>query len=386
MVELMCNGTFENKDPNEAMEYLDLLAENAQNWDTTARKVEALELKKSGQLKSIQDIECQICETNEHSANDCPTLPSFKECLYEQAHALNSFQRLNHNPYSQTYNPGWRNHPNFSWKSDSNNAQTSQPQFQAHHNFQNSHGYAPPYAPPPRNGLMKLSFGNMTLEMNIFNIYKQPRDDNDLQEDEITDEKGTKNIITDHLSRLTIDSTSDITPIDDYFPEESLLSHSSMPWFAKNINFLASGDLPAHWSTEDKGKFLNEVKNFYWDDPNLFKYCPDQKFQRCIPDNEVRLSSGSSNSFISHMLGAGMVSVNREDKIQFIKDGLSKGSLDNLLLTLEMHPRGDVHRVIHDLLPQFHKEHDRLSLGNLTKKDPVCQFLRKLNGKPIPNP
>jgi hypothetical protein len=33
-----------------------------------------------------------------------------------------------------------------------------------------------------RNGLMKLSFGNMTLEMTIFNIYKQPRDDNDLQE------------------------------------------------------------------------------------------------------------------------------------------------------------------------------------------------------------
>ena len=35
MVELMCNRTFEDKDPNEAMEYLDLLAENAQNWDTT---------------------------------------------------------------------------------------------------------------------------------------------------------------------------------------------------------------------------------------------------------------------------------------------------------------------------------------------------------------
>ena len=35
MVELMCNGTFEDKDPNEAMKYLDLLAENTQNWDTT---------------------------------------------------------------------------------------------------------------------------------------------------------------------------------------------------------------------------------------------------------------------------------------------------------------------------------------------------------------
>jgi len=81
--------------------------------------------------------------------------------------------------------------------------------------------------------------------------------------EEIDDEKGTENVDMDHLSRLTIDLTSDITPIDDYFPDESLLSLSSMPWFAKNINFLASGDLPTHWSTQDKRKFFNKVKNFY---------------------------------------------------------------------------------------------------------------------------
>jgi hypothetical protein len=38
-----------------------------------------------------------------------------------------------------------------------------------------------------RNGLMKLSFGNMTLEMNTFNICKQPVDDNDLQEVDFTE-------------------------------------------------------------------------------------------------------------------------------------------------------------------------------------------------------
>jgi len=134
MVELMCNGTFEDKDSDKAMEYLELLAENAQNWDTTdtyeapgktqhhtssrgmynlredhdlqakfaslARKIEVLELKRSGQLKSVQEIVCQICETNEHSTNDYLTLPSFMECLHEQALALNNFQRPNHNPYS----------------------------------------------------------------------------------------------------------------------------------------------------------------------------------------------------------------------------------------------------------------------------------------------
>ena len=39
-----------------------------------------------------------------------------------------------------------------------------------------------PFLATSRNGLMKLSFGNMTLEMNIFNICKQPRDNNDLHE------------------------------------------------------------------------------------------------------------------------------------------------------------------------------------------------------------
>ena len=34
-----------------------------------------------------------------------------------------------------------------------------------------------------------------------------------------------------------------------------------------------------------------------------------------------------------------------------------KESLDNLLLTLETHPSGNVHHAIHDLWPQFHKEH-----------------------------
>jgi hypothetical protein len=102
-----------------------------------------------------------------------------------------------------------------------------------------------------------------------------------LQEFDITikDKKGTENIVADHLSRLTINSTSDITQINDYFPDESLLSISTMPWFVNIVNFLVTGDLPSHWSTQNKRKFLNEVKNFYWDDPYsniiLIKYFKD---------------------------------------------------------------------------------------------------------------
>jgi hypothetical protein len=48
-------------------------------------------------------------------------------------------------------------------------------------------------------------------------------------QEEITDEKGTKNVDADLLSKVTTDLTSNITSIDDYFPNESLLSLSSMP-------------------------------------------------------------------------------------------------------------------------------------------------------------
>ena len=62
----------------------------------------------------------------------------------------------------------------------------------------------------------------------------------------IKNKKDTKNIVADHMSRLTIDSTSDITSINDYFPNESLLFIVTMSWFANIINFLSIGYLPAH--------------------------------------------------------------------------------------------------------------------------------------------
>lgn len=62
----------------------------------------------------------------------------------------------------------------------------------------------------------------------------------------------------------------------------------------------------------------------------------------------------------------GMVSINREDKIKFIKDGLSKEYLDDILSTLETHPSRYVHIVIRELWDIFLKEYERYSLENLT--------------------
>ena len=43
---------------------------NMQGIPRTCKK-QILELKKSGQLKYVQDIVCQIYETNEHATDDC---------------------------------------------------------------------------------------------------------------------------------------------------------------------------------------------------------------------------------------------------------------------------------------------------------------------------
>jgi len=81
--------------------------------------------------------------------------------------------------------------------------------------------------------------------------------------------------------------------------------------------------------------------------------------------------------------GKGMISINREDKIQFLKDGLSKESLDNILQTLETHPSGDVHRVLLALANLFDREKERHRFEDLMSEDPICQFIKKLDEQQI---
>jgi hypothetical protein len=62
------------------------------------------------------------------------------------------------------------------------------------------------------------------------------------------------------------------------------IAHNPAPWFADIVNYLVTDQMPLHWGRQDKVKFLSKVKTFLWDDPYLFKYCPDQIIRRCIPE------------------------------------------------------------------------------------------------------
>ena len=65
---------------------------------------------------------------------------------------------------------------------------------------------------------------------------------------------------------------------------------------------------------------------------------------------------------------------------------MSKELLDDILQSLETHRSGPVQYEIHMLWRLFQKESAQFTLGNLTQKDLVCQFIRKLDGKAILDP
>uniref|UniRef100_A0A2N9HFB1 Reverse transcriptase domain-containing protein n=1 Tax=Fagus sylvatica TaxID=28930 RepID=A0A2N9HFB1_FAGSY len=88
--------------------------------------------------------ECNVCHDLEHPTKDCPMLPSVVGVFKEHCGAIGNFRKP-FSPYSETYNPGWRNHPNFGWKNDTHSSQQpSMPQ----RNF--SQSYPSQHAPPPQ--------------------------------------------------------------------------------------------------------------------------------------------------------------------------------------------------------------------------------------------
>ncbi|GFZ02808.1 hypothetical protein Acr_15g0014160 [Actinidia rufa] len=76
---------------------------------TMARKLEALEFTKVNAVGSEEpkEVSCAMCETKEHDTISCPVIPG-KEALYGQVNAIGHYRRGGENPYSNTYNPGWR--------------------------------------------------------------------------------------------------------------------------------------------------------------------------------------------------------------------------------------------------------------------------------------
>ncbi|KAK8996549.1 hypothetical protein V6N11_081820 [Hibiscus sabdariffa] len=132
MLDASANGTLLDKSPEEAFDILDRVATNDYQFPTTrlgagrrapgrldldandsvSAQLSAItnmlkNLQKPTDVRDAKALSCVLCEGN-HQANDCPT-------MHESASYVGNYNRNANNPYSNTYNPGWRQHPNFSW-------------------------------------------------------------------------------------------------------------------------------------------------------------------------------------------------------------------------------------------------------------------------------
>ena len=76
---------------------------------------------------------------------------------------------------------------------------------------------------------------------------------------QIRDKKGVENVVADHLSRLVIAHNSHSLPINDDFPEESLMFLVKTPWYAHIANYLVTGEIPSEWNAQDRKHFFSKI-------------------------------------------------------------------------------------------------------------------------------
>ena len=95
----------------EVSEDLDIKA----RLNNLTRKVEALALgREMNSVNQVQSETCSIYASPMHTTQMCPSAIGYPDFYIEQANALNNYGKPFASPFSETYNPNWRNHPNFS--------------------------------------------------------------------------------------------------------------------------------------------------------------------------------------------------------------------------------------------------------------------------------
>ncbi|KAL4325276.1 hypothetical protein GQ457_11G023270 [Hibiscus cannabinus] len=118
MLDASANGTLLDKPPRESLEILDKLTQNDYQHPTSRRgntRRGPSHNHTSLEVKAL-DAFCDQCGSN-HDASECG----------QQVESSCYVGNYNRNTMSNTYNPTWRNHPNFSWKNQNNTLNTQQP-------------------------------------------------------------------------------------------------------------------------------------------------------------------------------------------------------------------------------------------------------------------
>ena len=133
MIDAASGGALMNKTPAAARQLIDNMAENSQQFgvrldevpkSANVVNVSSLENKISDLTSLVRQLAvgqlqqarvCGICSVPGHPTDMCPTL---QDDPIQQANAVGGFvnqPQRRYDPYSNHYNPGWRDHPNFSY-------------------------------------------------------------------------------------------------------------------------------------------------------------------------------------------------------------------------------------------------------------------------------
>ncbi|GKC28602.1 reverse transcriptase domain-containing protein [Tanacetum coccineum] len=107
---------------------------------------------------------------------------------------------------------------------------------------------------------------------------------------EMKTKKGIENVAADHLSQIDNDETSDDSEVDDSFPGKILMKITTrdIPWFVDFANYLVGDIIPKGMTYQQKNKFFSDLKNYFWEDPYLFKVCSDGVIRRYVSGPETR--------------------------------------------------------------------------------------------------
>nr|GEZ29749.1 hypothetical protein [Tanacetum cinerariifolium] len=79
--------------------------------------------------------------------------------------------------------------------------------------------------------------------------------------------------------------------INETFPLESLnkiaYQDKSTPWFVDFANYHAKKFIIKRMTSQQKQKNFKDARHYFWDDPYLFRTCPDQIIRRCVAGQEA---------------------------------------------------------------------------------------------------
>ncbi|KAM2239502.1 hypothetical protein ACFXTI_009048 [Malus domestica] len=146
MLDASAGGALVDKTPMAAKVLIANRALNAQQYEGVGQRGpprhQVHEMAEG--MKMQGPVICGVCSIQGHVSEKCPQL--IENGGWESANAI-GFQSQNqsrHDPYSNTYNPGWRDHPNFKWR------EPQQPQNQGGFR-QQPPGFFPKTYGPPQN-------------------------------------------------------------------------------------------------------------------------------------------------------------------------------------------------------------------------------------------